>query len=222
MRIAIGVAAAILVVLVLAQLLLPGIAANRVRDMVARYGTVKSVTVKAWPAVKLLWKSADEVDVHAGSLSIGPEQTVELLSEASGASTVKGGADSVREGPLVLSDVHLQKRGRSMYAQATISEADVKRALPPGFDVALVGSGAGAVRVRVTGGLFGVGASVEAVAKGEQGKLVVQPTASFLAGLKVTLFSDPRVYIEGVDARPEQGAAGKGPGYRLSMWASLR
>ena len=44
-----------MLVLVLAQLFLPRIAASRIASRVGRYGTVQSVSVKAWPAVKLLW-----------------------------------------------------------------------------------------------------------------------------------------------------------------------
>ena len=42
-------------VLALAQVLLPRIAASRISSRVGRYGTVQSVSVKAWPAVELLW-----------------------------------------------------------------------------------------------------------------------------------------------------------------------
>ena len=49
-----------------------------------KYGTVESVSVKAWPAVKLLWGSADSVTVSAGSLSMSPAQTAKLLWEARG------------------------------------------------------------------------------------------------------------------------------------------
>ena len=73
-RIAAWLAGAIVLVLVLAQLFLPGIAASRVRARVGKYGTVQSVSVKAWPAVKLLWGSADSVTVRAGSLSMSPRR----------------------------------------------------------------------------------------------------------------------------------------------------
>ena len=55
-----------------------------VRARVEKYGTVKSVNVKAWPAVELLWGKADSVKVRAGSLKLSPAQTVELLGEAHG------------------------------------------------------------------------------------------------------------------------------------------
>ena len=56
--------------LALAQLLLPGIAASRISSRVGRYGEVQSVSVSAWPAVKLLWGSADSVTVRARSLRV--------------------------------------------------------------------------------------------------------------------------------------------------------
>jgi len=39
----------------LAQLFLPRIAAGRITSRLGRYGRVESVSVSAWPAVKLLW-----------------------------------------------------------------------------------------------------------------------------------------------------------------------
>ena len=56
-----------MLLLVLAQLLLPRIAASRISSRVGRYGTVQSVSVSAWPAVELLWGHADSVRVKAGA-----------------------------------------------------------------------------------------------------------------------------------------------------------
>ncbi len=47
----------------------------------------------------------------------------------------------------------------------------------------------------MSGGLFGVGASVDAVAQAEEGKLVARPTG-LLGALKLTLFESPSVYVE--------------------------
>jgi hypothetical protein len=88
--------------------------------------------------------------------------------------------------------------------------------------VQLQSSGGGQVEVRVGGGLFGVHASVDAVACAQEGKLVVHPLGFLLEGLRLTLFANPRVYVEGVGAsavaEPSSGVAG----YRLSIKASLR
>ena len=50
-RIALGAVGGVVVLLGLAQLLLPKLAAQRVRSELARYGVVRSVSVSAFPAV---------------------------------------------------------------------------------------------------------------------------------------------------------------------------
>ncbi len=221
-RIAAITLAVLVLLLVLAQLLLPGIAAQRVRDRVGKYGTVRSASVKAWPAIKLLWGDADEVRVSAGSLKLTPAQTASLLGQASGTAKLHATAATVQEGPLKLTGVSFRKQGAHMYGEATISEAAVASALPPGFSISLLHSSGGTVTVQVSGGLFGVGASVEAVAKARGGKLVAQPTSLFLQAISLTLFSNPNVYVEGVSAHPLAGPSPETRGYRLTMWASLR
>jgi hypothetical protein len=212
-------AGAIALALALTQVLLPRIAASRISSRVGRYGTVESVSVKAWPAVELLWGSADSVRVRARSLTLSPAQTAKLLWEARGVGSVELTAPSVREGPLILSEVSLRKTGQALMAQARMTDADVRAALPKGFRVRLLSSAGGEVRVRASGGLFGVGAVVDARAGGSEGKLVVDPLGSPLSGLQLTLFSEPHVYVEGVGARVESG---RPLSYRLTISATLR
>ena len=221
-RAALAVVLAVVVLLVLAQLLLPGIVAGRVRSKLARYGSVQSVSVSAWPAVKLLWGHADEVKVRASWLKLTPAQSGALVAEATSATKVQAIVERAQEGPLKLSDVRFDKNGSQLRGQATTSEADVKAALPPGFDVTLVGSSGGTVNVRASGGLFGLTASIEAVAEAQEGKLVAHPRLLFLEGLTLTLFENSQVYVEGVEAREVKGSPGAGGAYVLSMWASLR
>jgi len=218
----VGLVGAIALVLVLAQVFLPGIAASRVRSRVGRYGTVRSVTVKAWPAVELLWGKVDSVKVEAGSLEMSPAETAKLLGEARGVKTMSLTAESVREGPLELRDASFEKHGDALRGEAWISRADARRALGGGVEVELLGSRDGQVEVSASGGLFGVKASVDAVARAEEGKLVVHPVGVLLGGLKLTLFSNPDVRVEGVGAVAAADPSGAAPGYRLSMWASLR
>jgi LmeA-like phospholipid-binding len=219
MRVALWLVGLVVVLLVLAQLFLPRIAASRISSRIGKYGSVDSVHVSAWPAVELLWEHADSVTVHATRLRVSPAQTGKLLQEASGTNRVEVHVDSVREGPLALSDVSLHKRGSRMSAQAHASTADVAAALPPGFGVQLLGSGGGKVEVRASGGLFGVGASVDAVAEASGGKLVVHPRGLLIEGFRLTLFSDPHVYVTGVSATQAGGGAA---GYLLGMEATLR
>lgn len=205
--------------LALAQVLLPRIAASRISSRVGRYGTVQSVSVKAWPAVELLWGSVDSVRVAVGSIALSPAQAAKLLWEARGAASVDVSAERVQVGSLRLSDAHLRKRGNALTAEALTSEADVKAALPAGFEVQLLRSEGGEVEVQATGALFGVGASVDAVAGAREGKLIARPRGFLLEALQLQLFSDPHVYVVGVGAsvRSEQPRT-----YRLTMSARLR
>lgn len=205
--------------LVAAQLILPRIAASVISSRVGRYGRVESVRVSAWPAVKLLWGSVDSVKVKAGSLAIEPGQAAKLLWEARDTARMEVMAESVRVGSLRLSDASLTKRGSSLRAQARASEGDVRGALPAGLSLQLVRSEGGEVEVQASGGLFGVGASLNAVAQASEGKLVAHPLGLLVEGLRLTLFSDPHVYVEGVGASMSSGPPLT---YGLSMRASLR
>jgi hypothetical protein len=209
---------ALLALLVLAQIFLPRIAVSRIRSRVGRYGTVESVSVTAWPALKLLWGSVDSVRVRVGSLALSPAQAGKLLWEARGTGSMDVSAESVKVGPLRVSDASLRKRGSVLSAQAMASEADVKAALPAGFGVRLLRSDGGEVEVQATGGLFGVNTSVNAVAGASDGKLVAHPLGFLVEGLQLTLFSDPHVYVEGVGA----SISSQQPlSYRLTMSARL-
>jgi hypothetical protein len=220
--IVLGVLVAIVAVFALAQLFLPRIAASRIRARVGRYGTVRSVSVSAWPAVELLWGNADSVSVRAGSLRMTPAQTAKLLGEAHGVKRMSLTAESVTEGPLQLHDTSFEKHGDALRAQASTSRADVSKALGEGVEVRLLSSHDGQVEVSASGGLFGVQASLDAVAQAQEGKLVVHPRGFLLEGLKLTLIDNPRVYVEGVAASAVAGGSGEVAGYRLSIWASLR
>ncbi len=214
-----GLAGAVALALVLAQVFLPRIAASRISSRVGRYGTVESVSVKAWPAVQLLWGSVDSVRVRAGTLVLSPAQAAELLWEARGTASMEVSADSVQLGSLRLSDASVRKRGSALTAAASTTEADVGAALPPGFGVRLLRSEGGEVEVRASGGLFGVGASLNAVALASEGTLVAHPLGFLVEGLQLTVFSNPHVYVEAVGAsvQTEQPLS-----YRLTMSASLR
>jgi hypothetical protein len=221
-RIGALLAGALVLALALAQIFLPGIAANRIRSRVEKYGTVRSVDVTAWPAVELLWGKAGSVDVRAGRVRLSTAQMAKLLGEARGAESLHVTAESLKAGPLQLEDATLRKHGDAFAASAWTSTADVQAALGQGFEVQLLRSGGGQVEMSVTGGLFGVKASVQAVAEAAEGKVVLRPRGFLLEGLKLTLLDEPGVYVEGVGASAAAGPSGQGAGYRLSFRASLR
>jgi hypothetical protein len=208
-----------LLVLALAQVFLPGIAASRISSRVGRYGKVATVGVHAWPAVELLWGSADSVNVRARDLSLSPAQAAKLLWEARGVETMDLTATSVRLGPIELTDARLHKHGSALAADGVMGQSAVDAALPPGMRVQLVSSDMGTVHVRASGGLFGVGAAVDAVAGPSEGRLVAHPLGFPLEGLRLTLFSDAHIYVEGIGASARSTSP---PSYQLTMTARLR
>jgi hypothetical protein len=208
----------VVVLLVLAQIVLPRIAAARIRSRVGRYGHVQSATVSAWPAVKLLWGDADSVRVKASGLKLSPAQAAALLWEGRGVGRIDIDATSVKVGPLEVGEAILRKRGASLEGEATATDAQARAALPAGVGVSLLGSEGGKVQVKVSGGLFGVGASVQAVAEASEGKLIAHPVGFLLEGFRLTLFSNPHVHVVSVDASTD---GSEPPAYTLKMSAIL-
>ena len=200
-----------------AQLLLPRLAAARISSRLAEYGGVEGVQVRARPALKLLWRGADSVVIRAGELSLSLPEAAELLSESGGAERVRASARTVRLGSLRLTDVRVSGDPGEMTATATAAAADFAAALPPGVQVELLDSEHGTIRVRVSGGLFGLSASMDAVAQPSDGGLLVRPEGFLMQAFTLRLFSDPRVRLQAVGASADPAAAG----YRLSVSATV-
>ncbi len=216
-RIAAIAAAVLLALLVIAQIVLPRIAASRISSRVGRYGHVEHVSVSAFPAIELLWGDADSVDVEAGSLALSPgagrgAALGRPRRRAHRRQREVGARRLARSSPARC----CASAARGLSAHAHASAAAVRGALGPGVGVRLLGSEGGRVRVAATGSLFGVGATVAAVAESESGKLVVHPEGLLLEGFRLTLFHDPHVHVIGVAARQD------GSGYVLGMTALLR
>src|ERR1700727_2448384 len=81
-RIALGAVGGVVVALGLAQLLLPKLAAQRVRSELAHYGVVRSISVSAFPAIELLWGHAQSATVSAGALDMSPAEANRLMGRA--------------------------------------------------------------------------------------------------------------------------------------------
>ena len=191
----------------LAQLVLPGIAASRLRDRLGRDGTVASVSVSALPAVKLLWGQADHLRVSFSSLHVSTRRTGELLAQTHGVTNIDLSASTVVDGPLTLSDVTLRKRGDELTAAATLSRAALGQALPAGLSAQPVASGGGQLLLRAQTNLFGFGLAADVLLSALDGALVLAPVGiPLISGLvRLTVFSDPHVLVNsvGAQARPD-------------------
>jgi LmeA-like phospholipid-binding len=203
--VAIGVAVLVLLVLVLAQLFLPGIAAQQLRDRLSKNGRVLSVQVSAFPAIELLWHDANKVVVRMASYSSGTGHLSSLLDDAGGVGTMRASATVLRAGLLTVHNATLLKRGNELTGTAQVTESDLRAAVPFIDNVKPVASSDGTLTLSGTGTLFGFTATVDATVAAQDGKLVVAPDVPFGGLVTVTLFDDPHVQVEGVSASPSSG-----------------
>lgn len=196
-RIAALVALTIVVlVLVVGQLVLPGIAASTLRDRLARSGRVISVEVSAFPAIELLWHDADTVNVRLASYHSNTGHLTSLLDQASGVGTLHASVGVLRAGLLTLHDASLAKHGNTLSGSAKITESDLRAAIPGLQSVNFVGSSGGSLTLSGTGGAFGLSATVPAVIHPDGGRLLVSIQFPFAPSF--TVFSDPKVRVLGV------------------------
>jgi LmeA-like phospholipid-binding len=212
----------------LTQAVLPRLAAQRVRDRVKPYGKLEDVSVKAFPAIELLWGKAESASASAKRLSLSEADAVKLVWEGRGVhdTTLKVAALELAVPGLpsgvVLRDAVLSKRGDRLSTQATITQADLDAAAPSGVRARLLASAPGTVEVSASGSLFGVQATVEAVAMPSEGRLIARPlNIPFGAFVEMTLFADPHLYLEGISVTPE-GAGSSQAAWRLRLSGRLR
>jgi LmeA-like phospholipid-binding len=194
------IAGVVLALLVVAQLVLPGIAARRLRDRLSRSGKVLQVEVDAFPAIELLWHQADRVVVRVAQYRSTPGQLGSLLDEAADVGSLDASATEFDTGLLTLRDATLRKRGDQLTGTARVTETDLRAAVPFLDGVQPVASGDGQLTLRGTATLLGVTASVDATVAAENGRLIVQPNVPFGGLATVTVFSDPRLEVSGLSA----------------------
>lgn len=197
-----GVVALVIVVLGVGQLVLPGIAAQRLRDRLARSGRVLSVHVDAFPAVELLWHQADRVVVSLGRYRSSPQGLASLLNQAGEVDTLSVSASELDTGLLTLRHASLAKHGAQLTGSAQVTEADLRAALPILQSVTPVASSGGALTLQGTATLFGVTATVQATVSQQGGDLVVTPNVPLGGLATIRVFSDPRLEIQSISATP--------------------
>jgi hypothetical protein len=206
---------------VAAQLVLPGLAAQRLRERVAPYGTVQSASVQAFPALQLLWDHADSAQLDAASMHIDTAQASQLLWSARGINDLRVAIADLWEEALLLQNVRLEKHGADLFGEASVTQADLGAVLGAGIEVVPLASSSGeTLEVQLTGALFGISASVNALVRAESGKLVAQPQAAIPGFLgPVTLFSAAHVSVQGIGLTSQPDTTTSG--YRLHMRAQL-
>lgn len=215
-RAALAAGGLVVVALVAAQLVLPDIAARRLRHELQASGSAVHVAVHAFPAIELLGHRADRVDVRLGDLRAGTGRLSSLIEQAAGVGTLHASAATLTSGPLTVRDATLTKRGSLLTASALVRDDDLRSAVPGLDSVRPVASGGGALVLRGTATLLGITASVDAVVEASRGRLLVAPDVPLGGLATVVVFADPRLAVEHVSARRAPG------GFTVSVSGRLR
>jgi hypothetical protein len=211
-----GAVLVVVALLAVAQLVLPGIAAQRIRDRLSRSGKVLDVQVHAFPAIELLWQHADSVVVRMASYRSSASVLSTNLEQVANVGSFDASVAVLGTGLLTLRDATLRKRGNELTGTATVTEADLRSALPILQSVQPVSSSGGVLTLQGTGTFLGLSATVDATVRAVNGALVVSPNVPFGGLATITLFSNPKIAVQGVSATPTAG------GFALVGQAQLR
>jgi hypothetical protein len=198
---ALCVVAVVLAFLAVCQLVLPGIAAGRLRSMLSRSGSVRSVSVSAWPAVELLWHHADSVTVSMRSWSASVGRLNGQLGRLHDVGTLHASIGVVHVGALTAHQVSVASSGGRLSGRGTVREADLRGTVPFLRSVVPVTSAGGRLVLRGTASVLGlVGGSVDATVQARGGELVVSPDVPLGGLATVTVFAARAVRVVGVSA----------------------
>lgn len=200
-RFAAALAVLLVAALVVGQIVLPGVAEDRLREDLASSGAVERVHVRAFPALKLLFDRADRVEVRMGEVQAQPRRFADLLASTHATGKLDARAATMRVGPLRVRDLRLGKDEERLEGEAAVTSTDLAAALPPSVGLRPVASENGALVLEATAGILGAGVVVRARLSARDGALVIAPDG-LLGGLAaLTVFSDPRVRVTSVGAR---------------------
>jgi hypothetical protein len=181
------------------QLALPRVAERRISSDLEESGQVRRVSVEALPAVKLLFKRADRVEVEMAEVrASNTGRLVQLLRRTRATRELDARADLITLGPLRLHAAVLRKDHDDLEGQATVSERELAAALPPQLRVRPVEDAQG--ELVLEGAVGPIIARARLTAR--DGALVVAPEGLLGGFGALTVFKDSRVQVTEVGSRP--------------------
>jgi hypothetical protein len=214
------VALAVLVVIGVAQLVLPGVAEQKLRSDLARYGPVTHVHIESTPAIKLLWHRADRVEVAMDSYRSEPEghgSLADFLSRTRNTGKLDVSVGTLQAQLVTLHDVRLHKEGDALVGQTRLTQHDLSAALPGFVNLRPVSASANGIVAQVSASVLGQRVATRIAVLADSGRVVVRPEGLPFGSLAtITVFDDPRVYVESL------GAELRGENYFLTARALLK
>jgi hypothetical protein len=214
------VALSVVVVIGVAQLVLPGVAEQKLRSNLARYGTVLRVHIESAPAIKLLWHRADRVDVAMDTYRSEPGghgSLADFLSRTRDTGRLNVSVGTLQAQLVTLHDVSLHKVGDLLVGQARLTQHDLSAALPAFVGLRPVSASPNGIVAQVSASVLGHRAGTRIGVLADSGRVVVRPEGLPFGSLAtITVFDDPRVYVESL------GAELRGENYILTVRALLK
>ena len=197
------------------QLVLPSIAEHIERDRLAKRGTVISLSISAFPAIELLFGHADTVTAHLASLNASQSQLATNLSQTSGVSNINVTVDKVTSGPITVNSVTMTKRGKRYRGTGLITESSLRQAVPLLESVTEVASSDGSLTLQGTANVVIGTVTADAKVAAQAGKVVVSGTGLISSFLHLTVWSNPKVYVESVSGKPARQGISLAAAWRL-------
>lgn len=138
-RIAAIAAAAVVLLLVLTQLFLPGVGENAIEDRLTEGGGIAHVSLSATPAARLLWGGGDRIAIDATGLDLDLEDPEpEVFENLDRFDDVEIAVASSRAGPVDLDNFLLTRDGDATYSLAATgatSAADLAEFFADDFEL---------------------------------------------------------------------------------------
>ena len=133
-RWALAVTAAVVVVLAASQLFVPEIAERQTEDRLEAGGGTASVSLSAFPALRLLFDDGSRFQARASGLDLDLNQRVNVLDRLDGFSEVDVLIDDLVAGPLEISRFQLTRDGSDPYRLVSSGQASPAALVDVGAD----------------------------------------------------------------------------------------
>jgi len=170
--------------------------------------------------VKLLWHRADSVTVAMDSYRSQPSghgSLADFLSRTRNTGKLDVSVGTLQSKLVTLHHVRLRKEDEQLVGQAELTQQELAAALPSFLDLRPVSASQNGIVLQATAAVFGHSVRADVGVRAEAGRVVVRPEGFPFGSLAtITVFGDPRVYVESL------GAELRGQEYLLTARAALR
>lgn len=203
-----------------AQILLPSLAANWAESNISKYGDDVQISIEAFPAIKLLFHRADEVKMTAKALT--PDSGQSILGQLKNTERFSATVGTLNAGRAPLQNVHIEKSPSGAFQLlANLTRKDVSAALPPGVTLQDRQAATNEIPVTIGSALLGKGIDSVLSVETDGGAVVIRVRLPGALGLvsslqPIQVFEDPYLTAERITMPPTAN------GWRFSLTGRVK